>query len=95
MLAGNEITQLVTDHGLRIGNVVALAPLRQRGQVALVGVERVHGHAPLDLQVGQELLDGAHRRITRSNAAKTLQTHRQRLTHHAQEQRAHARVEAV
>src|SRR3546814_19866622 len=56
--------------GFEIDDALGLRPLRQRGEVAAVGVERVRGHAALDFEV-DEVVGGPGR----SHGMPTLRRH--------------------
>src|SRR3546814_4234421 len=58
VLGGDEGAQLSGLQGFEIDDALGLRPLRQRGEVAAVGVERVRGHAALDFEV-DEVVGGA------------------------------------
>src|SRR3546814_19248067 len=57
VLGGDEGAQLLRLQGFEIDDALGLRPFRQRGEVAAVGVERVRGHAALDLEVGEVVCD--------------------------------------
>ena len=60
MLTGDEAAQLLGVQGDHIGALFR-GPRRERGQIAAIGVQRMRGHAPLDLQMGEEFLDDTDR----------------------------------
>src|SRR3546814_19621970 len=65
VLGGGEGAQLSGLQGFESDDALGLRPLRQRGEVAAVGVERVRGHAALDFEV-DEVVGGAGGRDRKS-----------------------------
>ena len=56
MLRRDEGTQGVAVERQHVA-CLRLGPLRQRGEVAAVGIQRVRGALPFDRQVGEEVVD--------------------------------------
>ena len=57
VFAGDELAQLFGMHGAEVVETLRGGPLREGIEIATVGVERMRGHAPLDLQVGEKPVD--------------------------------------